>query len=237
MEAKTARFEMRLDQRMLDRVDVWRADQRDYPSRAEAVRQLIDVGLSASSSSQLKFSDAEKLNTLMLCDIFKHLEIESDIDPEFVEAAVHGGHFWGLVWKYPGIYHGHKDNEQVVTEVADVLAMWYFIESGYEKLSKKDKERVKTEAEPFGEHVTFLGFDGNNESEYMGIAHFLICKLDRFSNFEGRDLNSHIPSIETYRRMFGVFEPMQRNLMGGELSASQIIDILKAMIHPQHRVS
>jgi hypothetical protein len=37
--------------------------------------------------------------------------------------------------------------------------------------------------------------------------------------------------------MLGVFEPMQRNLMGGELDASQIIDILKAMPHPDYRKS
>lgn len=112
--------------------------------------------------------------------------------------------------------------------------MWNFIESGYGKLSKKDKERVETEAEPFGKSITFRGFDGNNESEHMGIARFLIDDLERFSTLKGRDLNSHMPSTETYRRMLGVFEPMRRNLMGGELSASQIIDVLKAMRHPDY---
>ena len=233
MEAKSARFEMRLDQRVLDSVDAWRADQKDYPSRAEAVRRLIETGLSLSSSSQIKFSDGEKLNMLMLCEIFKHLKIKSELEPEFIEAAVHGGHYWGLKWQYPGIYHGSEDNEQVIGEVCDVLDMWTCIESGHAKLSKKDKELVKTEAEPFGEHVTFRGFDGNNESEYMGIASFLIGELNRFTNFQDRDLNSHCPSIETYKRMLDVFEPMRPSLMmRGELNALQIIDILKATIHP-----
>lgn len=45
MQTRTQRFEMRLDQRDLDRLDAWRAKQPDLPSRAEAVRRLVDVGL------------------------------------------------------------------------------------------------------------------------------------------------------------------------------------------------
>jgi len=40
--------------------------------------------------------------------------------------------------------------------------------------------RIRIEAELFGEHVVFTGFDGNNEGEYMSIARFLINELDRF---------------------------------------------------------
>jgi hypothetical protein len=51
--------------------------------------------------------------------------------------------------------------------------MWYFIESAYSKLSKKEKDRVEKEAYPFGKPVTFPGFDGNNESDYLGVARYL----------------------------------------------------------------
>ena len=61
---------------------------------------------------------------LMLCEVYKRLKIKSDIDPAFVEAAIFGGHYWGLSWKFPGIFHGHEDNEQVVSEAGDVLDMW-----------------------------------------------------------------------------------------------------------------
>ncbi|MCH8808816.1 MAG: HAMP domain-containing protein [Proteobacteria bacterium] len=86
MQAKTERFEMRLSQRALDNVDAWRANQDDFPSRAEAVRRLIEAGLSTTSAIQLKFSDGEKLTMLMLCEVYKHLNIKGDIDPAFVEA-------------------------------------------------------------------------------------------------------------------------------------------------------
>jgi uncharacterized protein len=230
MEPKTERFEMRLDPRTLETVDAWRGRQSDRPSRAEAIRRLVDTGLSQP------FSDGEKLILIMLGEVYKHLKIKGDIDPAFVAEAIHGGHYWGLRWKYSGIFHGHEDNERVVSEVVDVLDMWSFIEGGYGELSQKDKAVVAKQAAPFGEHVQFPGFDGNNEAEHLGIAHFLIDDLERFSRFKGRrDLNSHVPSIETYRRMFRVFEPMRRTLiMGRELGVTEIIELLKAKRHPSH---
>lgn len=232
MPAKTERFEMRLDPRAIEKVDAWRRRQPDLPSRAEAVRRLMGTGLSTSESNPLKFSDGEKLIMLMICEVYKHLKMEGEIDPSFVEAALHGGHHWGLKWEYSGIFHGHEDNEKTVSEVGDVLDTWWFIEQSYAKLSKKDKDRVEKEAHPFGKNVTFPGFDGNYEGEHIGIAHFLIRDMDRFSDFKGRDLNSHMPSIEAYRRMLPVFKPMRESLAGGNLlSAEQIIDLLNARRH------
>lgn len=41
-------FQMRTTQEWLDRVDDWRRKQPNIPSRAEAVRLLVERGLSAS---------------------------------------------------------------------------------------------------------------------------------------------------------------------------------------------
>ena len=235
-EAMTERFEMRLGQAVLEKVDGWRARQDDLPSRSEAVRRLMEAGLGATEGArQIKLGDGEKLILLMLCELFKQLKLKSEIDPEFVEAAIHGGHYWGLDWKYPGIFHCHDDAKAVVTEVVDVLDMWSFLESGFGKLSKKDKDRVAAEAASFGKHVVFAGFDGNNESEHLGVADFLIEELDRFSGFKGRDLNAHMPTIDGYRRMLSIFEPIRGTLTGRDLNAPEIIEILKAMIHPSRR--
>ena len=146
-----------------------------------------------------------------------------------------GGHLWAFEWEYQGIFHRHEDDRSVLTEVVDVMDMWSFLERGFGELSKKDKDRVKKEAAPFGESVVFTGFDGNNESERVGIARFLIEKLHRFSGFKGRELNSHMPTTDTYRRMSGVFEPIRPKLTGRELDVSEIIEILKAKIHPDRR--
>ena len=45
MAPKTERFEMRLDVEMLDQIDEWRRKQGDIPSRAEAIRRLVELGL------------------------------------------------------------------------------------------------------------------------------------------------------------------------------------------------
>ena len=47
MALKTERFEMRIELEMLAKIDAWRRRQKDLPSRAEAVRRLIDQGLKA----------------------------------------------------------------------------------------------------------------------------------------------------------------------------------------------
>jgi uncharacterized protein len=237
--ALTERFEMRLGQSVLDEVDSWRARQGDLPSRSEAVRRLVEQGLAADAPRDkrrdIKLGDGEKLILMMLCELFGKLKINGDLDPAFIEEVIIGGHFWALDWKYTGIFHGHEDSTDKLRETVDVLDMWSFLEYGYEKLSKKDKDRVAKEAEPFGKDVKLHGFDGNNESEYMGIARFMIEQLDRFSKFKGRDLNAHMPTLEAHRRMLAVFQPLRNKMAGRDLNADEIIETLKAMLHPSRR--
>ena len=229
MQLKSERFEMRLDPETLEKVDVWRMQQADLPSRAEAVRRLMKNELSELESKPLKFSDGEKLIMIMLCELFKHLKIDSEIDPLFIEDALYGGHYWSLEWQYPGIFDVQADSIETVREVLDVLEVWWFLEKSYENLSDQDKGRVKKEAKL--EEVVFLGFDGNYETEYLVIAKFLINKLDRFTHFKGRALNSHMPSIDRYRRIVRAFELMSPNLTGRDLSADHIIELLNARRH------
>lgn len=53
MIAKTERFELRLETELLERVDEWRAAQRDLPSRSAAVRRLVTHGLGQRAADQL----------------------------------------------------------------------------------------------------------------------------------------------------------------------------------------
>ncbi len=229
MNPKTERFEMRLDPETIEGLDTWRSCQPDLPSRAEAVRRLIENGLTPTEKRPLRISDGEKMILAMVCELYDHLKIDSEIETSFVQGALNGGHYWSLEWKYPGIFHGHEDDPGVVSEVVQILNMWSIIERSYEKLPPKARDRVEKEAEPFGENVAFRGFDGNNESEHLGIARFLITKMDRFSEFKNRDLNSHSPGIGSYRRMLKAFEPINNSLsVEFYLSAEQIIEILIA---------
>lgn len=231
----TERFEMRMDPPTLAAVDKWRSDQSDFPSRAKAIRRLVRDSLDRSAGRNFTMTDSERLLAFMLVDMHKKLNIEDGLDPDFIEYAIGGGHYWALRWQYPGIFHGEEDKPDTVNEVCEILDMWYFLEDGFNKLSKKDKEKVKQEAKPFGENVKFPGFDGNTETEHMSIARFLIHKMERYTEFKDHELNSHSSLLEIYRRMLSIFRPMLANLKGGKLSASQIISILKERTHPENR--
>ncbi len=108
-----------------------------------------------------------------------------------------------------------------------MLQMWSHIETSYSELPDEEKQKVEVEVGARGQHVEFPGFDANNEIEQYSIARFLIYHLDRFQQFKQHALNSHFPSIESYRRMWHIFEPIRRTLIGRHLSCSEIIDLLK----------
>jgi hypothetical protein len=110
----------------------------------------------------MKLSDGEKLIILMLADMYKHLKIKGEFDPAFIQHTILYDHLWGLDWKYSGIPFEKEQTPHQVTEVVNALDMWWFIEQSYAQLSKADKDRVKKDADPFGTHVKFEGFDGNN---------------------------------------------------------------------------
>ncbi|MGA1851301.1 hypothetical protein VH570_10765 [Sphingobium sp. HT1-2] len=44
-DEKTQPFQMRASPEWLQKIDDWRRQQPDIPSRAEAIRRLVDVGL------------------------------------------------------------------------------------------------------------------------------------------------------------------------------------------------
>lgn len=229
MIAKTERFELRLDRETLDSVDTWRSEQNELVSRAAAIRQLVQQGL--DRSNYLTMSQADILNTSLLCEIHSATAKNGELDSAFIQNAVLGGHFWALNWQYPGLFHGHEDTPAAVGEVADILGMWSTIEYDFDALSDKGKEEIKEQAGA----VQFRGFDGNNEAEHRGIALFLINDMDRFSEFKDRDINSHGESLSMHRRMLDVYEPMRRGMVGQRLSAAQIISILNEQIHPEKR--
>jgi uncharacterized protein YfbU (UPF0304 family) len=229
MATKSERFELRIDEEQISRVDEWASEQPDRPTRAEAVRRLVNLGLSAGSSRAVNFSDGEKMLMLMMGDLFKALKIKDpDSKPDFLAEVIYGGHYWAPKWDMQGVFHDHVDNPRDVSHVVNVLDMWSFMEEAYEDLSPAQKAAITEQVGPWATDVKFAGFDGNNESSQMGIAYFLVDKMNRFSRFKGRDLNSHCPTYSRYRRMLDAFEPMRASLVGGGINVQQIVPLLKA---------
>lgn len=184
----------------------------------------------------MELSNGEKLILVMLSEIYEHLKIDGEIDPKFVREAIFREQTWSLSRQYPGIIGSSESKTPlVVKEVQDILEMWELLEISYKRLNSADKARVEAEAKPFGNDVQFRGFDGNNETEYMGAAGSLVNDLESFSTFKGRNLNSHVPSIDSYRRMLAVFQPLRNSHDFDTLNVEQVITILKERTHPENR--
>lgn len=239
MQAKSERFELRLEQGLLDKVDGWRGMQRDLPSRAEAVRRLLEAALDKEKETAIEFSPAERLIVAMLGDVYRKLGISGghvEIDVPFVMSAIQGGHFWALRWELPGIFHDHSDGQAVVREVVDTLDMWDLIETSYEKFSDIERKNLAANVKHFGNDPKFIGYDGNNESEYFSIARFIVNDMKRFTRFTDRGLNSHVPMVDAYRRMVRVFEPIRVGRSGRLMTADEVASLLVELTHPENRV-
>jgi uncharacterized protein YfbU (UPF0304 family) len=175
----------------------------------------------------MTLTDPEKLILMMLSEIHEHLKIKSGTDAKFVQSAILSGNTWGLYWRFIGIFEGRGDTPAAVKQVLDILEMWEAIEISYEKLDAGKKELIA--ARNLADDVRFRGFDGNHEAEQLGIAHFLIDDLARFTHFKGRDLNSHLPySLAPNERMLSVFKRHPVSPERFKMNAAQIIEMLQA---------
>lgn len=227
---KTERFELRLDQNTIHKIDDWRERQSDNPTRSEAARRLMERGL----NEKIGVSGGERLILALLHELHKHHGVKGEFASDFVMEALYGGHHWAFEWELQGLFHGSLDRDQSVREVVDFLDMWSFLEEAYEGFSKAEKDKIEKETSYSG-GVKFLGFDGNNETEHRGIALFMTEKMGRFERFKGRDLNSHMPSIEVYRRMYSVFEDIRTRLVGRTMTADEVVTVMNERVHPSNR--
>lgn len=236
MPPKTERIELRLESETVERIDDWRSRQDDLPTRSEALRRLIEGGLEDHTPEGFRLTNSEKLMTWLLAEILKNqlserkdqraaqYEMKS---ADLIREAIFGGHFWALPWELPGVLHEHVDDPKKVRAVVDILDMWSFIERAYAGFDDEAKNRIAKEVGPLGKQPCFHGFDGNYESEYMGISQFLVEQLDRFQSFKGRDFNSHVPTVARYSKMAAAFESKRASLYGRELSPDEVVELLK----------
>lgn len=190
-------------------------------------------------SEQVTLSSGEKLILIMLCDLFEHLKIEDKIDIELVRAAIGGGHLWALEWEMTGIFHGEETSSEVASETAHILTMWETLERSYEKLSKEDKEWLASNCpDLYGSPVRFRGFDGNSETDHIGVMRLFTENMRRFAHFKGRDFNAHLPNtLGMHRRMLPVFEKIFYKESPGDLTAAQIAQVFAAESYHQDAAS
>lgn len=114
----------------------------------------------------------------------------------------------GYEWYYDLAFQFVYSDDEVVTsemsqEVLDILDMFRAMQRAVDALSEAEQA-------PFADEVTFLGFDGNNETGHLVFTEFL-WKIGRFTDVkhEGDDGNSHAPLLDHYRRMLEVWRASQ----------------------------
>lgn len=181
----------------------------------------------------MKITDGEKIILLMLSELYEQLEIRGEINPKFMKEAIFSNNLWALPWKYSGIPFEDQEDPAIVKEVFEILDMWSFIEYSYAQLDDQDKALLEKDLTPLGKDPKFSGFDGNNESEYMGTASFIVNELERFVEFKGRSFNCHFPSIDGHRRMLCTFKEIRENLNSGSMTEKDLVAILKEKNHPR----
>jgi uncharacterized protein len=168
----------------------------------------------------MKLSNVEKLTLLMLCDI---ADGKKEIDVAFIREAIFSDNTWSIEWKMSGLDFEKDPEPKHVTETVEILSMFRALTFSYKDLSDDDKARV--DASKSAHNLTYKGFDGNNETEHLNAASFLINSLDRFMELKGKgDLNSHSQVLDKYLRMVAV----RRSFGSIDLNADQIIQVIEA---------
>lgn len=117
-------------------------------------------------------------------------------------------------------------------EVIDILEMHRELGIAYDQLA--DKSGIEEHS------ITFGGFDGNHETKALSYAHYLIRDEGKWQELAeaGDGLNSHMPTLETYRRMLAVWREArsQRDMLADPiLTADDLNRIAAARIHPSRR--
>lgn len=156
----------------------------------------------------MKLTDGEKLIAFMLADIMEGGGIKGDIDPAFVKTAIAGDDLWALNWKFNGLFHSGGPDDAVVEETGKIMTMCRIVENSIAHLSPESRATI-----PEHQHKVFVGFDGNEEPHF-GVATMLVQHLDRFEEWEDRDLNSHHNTLDRYRRMRATLDEQVKNHNG-----------------------
>lgn len=182
----------------------------------------------------MNFTPEQRLIVGLLCDIHKKPEINNEYDAELISDAILTGNEWAIDLEYGDLLSSKIDDHRFEF-VSDVLQMCTVVEGSYAQMTDDEKAMI-AEGTKFNPEKAFFGFDGNNESEYVSFARFYVTRINRFPWFSEREFNSHIHSVDTYKRMLRIFNDVYDPVYGDDhLNAQQIISIMNEKIHPSNR--
>jgi uncharacterized protein len=169
----------------------------------------------------LELTDVERV---ILANQYEILSILKEDDSyDLLARNLRDGH----KWIYSQVFDWISPNlaESKVDIVLKTLNLYSTLQSSYAELQDKSDIDAK--------ELNFPGFDGNNESEFLSFANALL-KDHRYEHVLGPSVkNSHMPSIDIYRRMIEEWQNLGETDF--PLSKDQIRKVLDARIHPSNR--
>jgi uncharacterized protein YfbU (UPF0304 family) len=214
--------EFSLDEDRLALIDKWRASRQ--LTRAQAVARLIDAGLQDPGDAQL--SKGDKLILSTLCAISRKVGAEGMIDPDFLEAAIQGGHDWAIEWQHPSLLHGHTNSSVLADFVVLVLSMWKRIEESFDHLPDHGKEEVRRKA-GLSDAPRFPGWSSYDEANCKSTARFMTDRMELFPMFEGRSaVDSGSPVVKHYKAMLKCLDGFGPEASERRLNADELVRLL-----------
>lgn len=172
-------------------------------------------------------SGAEKLILLMLSDLHDKVGLES-FDTNFIRSAITSDNAWALNWEMPELSADFGDTPQVAIDVVDYMFMWGVIEDSWHSISENGRAEIAKQ-NPFGNNVRFPGFHSDAESKEYAVAKLFVDDMGRFERYKGRDLNSHVPMCEQYKKMHQIFDRIEAPSSAYfHLSSSDLLGVLTA---------
>jgi len=123
-------------------------------------------------------------------------------------------------------------SEDECREVFDILVMFCDLKEAHDALENGGNIE--------GWYVEFSGFDGNNEVTRLSYCEYL-CDDSRNNRFQrlhrGDDFNSHMPTLDNYRRMLEAWRPIAQRALGRRLlTKDEVIAITSARPHPDSEI-
>lgn len=172
------------------------------------------------SNEKIKFSDKEKISLINQYKILSKLYPEEESYYQELTSIIENG--YSIFYSQLKGWISDELPEDECKFVLDILNLYRVIED----TKRKNKNSNLAEYR----HSYFEGFDGNNESEYLSFASFLIKKQGKFAEqqdylIKNDDLNSHHQMKEKYDRMLRKWEQYSKPY---SLTLEQVIEILDA---------
>lgn len=172
------------------------------------------------NSEPVTLTKAQRLILANQYTIMMLLDKKNAKEHEKMREAVTDGYAEAIDDQFNWIFDGLPATECGL--VTRSLSLYDALQRSYKELGDKDAAAAGIKKI----QVTYPGFDGNNETEYMGFARYVRDEEQRFDYLDVEDnCNSHRPMIERYRAMLEVWEDeLDRSY---KLSADQMKRLLE----------